>query len=272
MSPRVVERSLSMEVMTQGNMKTVFKRTSVLKDCPTHYCPGCGHGIAHRLVAEVIDELGIRDRTIGIAPVGCAVLMYNYLDVDMIEVAHGRAPAVATGMKRTNPDKIVFSYQGDGDLAAIGTAEIIHAAHRGRAAHGDLHQQRGLRHDRRPDGPHHDAGPGHRDDAPGPPSQRPGLSAADLRDDGPAAGGDVRGTMRPEQRAPHPQTKAAIKHAFELQIEGAKGLSLVEVLSPCPTYWRMSPSDAMKWIEEPHEQGLPHRPAERMKRLMIVDV
>ena len=110
--------------------KTIFKRTSVLKDCPTHYCPGCGHGIAHRLVAEVIDELGIRGSTIGIAPVGCAVLAYNYLDLDMVEVAHGRAPAVATGMKRCNPDKIIFSYQGDGDLAAIGTGEIIHAAHR----------------------------------------------------------------------------------------------------------------------------------------------
>ena len=111
-------------------MQTVFKRTPTLKDCPTHYCPGCGHGIAHRLVSEVIDELGIHGRTIGIAPVGCAVLAYDYFDVDMVEVAHGKAPAVATGMKRTNPDKIIFSYQGDGDLAAIGTAEIIHAAHR----------------------------------------------------------------------------------------------------------------------------------------------
>ena len=112
-------------------MKTIFKRTDTLKDYPTHYCPGCGHGIVHRLLAEVIDELEIRGRTIGIAPVGCAVLAYDYLDVDMIEVPHGRAPAVATGMKRTNPDKIIFSYQGDGDLAAIGTNEIIHAVHRG---------------------------------------------------------------------------------------------------------------------------------------------
>ena len=112
-------------------VKTVFKRTPTLKDYPTHYCPGCGHGIAHRLVAEVIDELDIRGRTIGIAPVGCAVLAYDYLDVDMVEVAHGRAPAVATGMKRTNPDKIIFSYQGDGDLASIGAGEILHAAHRG---------------------------------------------------------------------------------------------------------------------------------------------
>ena len=112
-------------------MKTVFKRTSILKDCKTHYCPGCGHGIAHRLIAEIIDELDIRDRTIGIAPVGCAVLAYGYLDIDMVEVAHGRPPAVATGMKRTNPDKIIFSYQGDGDLASIGAAEILHAGHRG---------------------------------------------------------------------------------------------------------------------------------------------
>ncbi len=112
-------------------MKTVFKRTPTLKDCPTHYCPGCGHGIAHRLIAEIIDELDIRDRTIGIAPVGCAVLAYDYFDIDMVEVAHGRPPAVATGMKRTNPDKIIFSYQGDGDLASIGAAEILHAGHRG---------------------------------------------------------------------------------------------------------------------------------------------
>ena len=111
-------------------MKTLFKRPESLTLATTHYCPGCTHGIIHRLVAEVIDELGLRERTVGVAPVGCAVLAYNYLDVDMIEVPHGRAPAVATGMKRCNPDKIIFSYQGDGDLAAIGTAEIIHAAHR----------------------------------------------------------------------------------------------------------------------------------------------
>ena len=108
-------------------MKTVFSRTASSKDCTTHYCPGCGHGIVHRLVAETIDELGIRDRTIGIAPVGCAVLAYDYLDVDMVEVAHGRAPAVATGMKRFKPNNIVFSYQGDGDLASIRSAELADA-------------------------------------------------------------------------------------------------------------------------------------------------
>jgi 2-oxoglutarate ferredoxin oxidoreductase subunit beta len=231
-------------------MKTVFKRTSVLKDCPTHYCPGCGHGIAHRLVAEVIDELGIRDRAIGIAPVGCAVLMYNYLDVDMIEVAHGRAPAVATGMKRTNPDKIIFSYQGDGDLAAIGTAEIIHAAHRAEqltvvfinnAVFGMTGGQMA---------PTTMLGQvtattplGRQSDGQGFPLQISEILALL-----PGAIYVERCALSSVSRIQ--QTKAAIKHAFELQIQGAKGLSLVEVLSPCPTYWRMSPSDAMKWIEE----------------------
>ena len=112
-------------------MATIFKRTSVLTDVPFHYCPGCGHGIVHRMVAEVIEELGIRNKTAGVAPVGCAVFAYNYFDVDMYEAAHGRAPAVATGYKRVHPENIVFTYQGDGDLASIGTAEIVQAAHRG---------------------------------------------------------------------------------------------------------------------------------------------
>ncbi len=236
--------------MTQGAMKTVFKRTSVLKDCPTHYCPGCGHGIAHRLVAEVIDELGIQDRTIGIAPVGCAVLMYNYLDVDMIEVAHGRAPAVATGMKRTNPDKIIFSYQGDGDLAAIGTAEIIHAAHRGEqltvvfinnAVFGMTGGQMA---------PTTMLGQVTATTPLGRQSNGQGfpLQISEIMALLPGAVYVERCALSSVSRIQ--QTKAAIKHAFELQIQGANGLSLVEVLSPCPTYWRMSPSDAMKWIED----------------------
>jgi len=238
-------------------MKAVHKRTPVLKDCPTHYCPGCGHGIAHRILAEVIDELGIQGRTIGIAPVGCAVLAYNYLDVDMIEVAHGRAPAVATGMKRTNPDSIIFSYQGDGDLAAIGTAEILHAAHRAEpltvifinnAVFGMTGGQMA-------------------------PTTTLGQVTATT-----PAGRQARGEGYPLQvseilallpgtvyvercalsgTAPIKRAKAAIKHAFELQMDGAPGLSLVEVLSPCPTYWRMSPSDAMKWIEEEMSQVFP---------------
>jgi 2-oxoglutarate ferredoxin oxidoreductase subunit beta len=230
-------------------MKTVFKRTPTLKDCPTHYCPGCGHGIAHRLIAEIIDELDIRDRTIGIAPVGCAVLAYDYFDIDMVEVAHGRPPAVATGMKRTNPDKIIFSYQGDGDLASIGAAEILHAGHRGEqitvifinnAVYGMTGGQMA------------------------PTTMLDQVTATTPRGRTAAEQGyplqvselmaTLPGTIYIERCALSNvalirKTKKAIKHAFELQVEGAEGLSLVEVLSPCPTYWRMSPVKAMEWIE-----------------------
>ncbi|MBN2457347.1 MAG: 2-oxoglutarate oxidoreductase [Sedimentisphaerales bacterium] len=231
-------------------MKTVFDRTPTLKDCPTHYCPGCGHGIAHRLVAETIDELDIRGRTIGIAPVGCAVLAYNYLDVDMIEVAHGRAPAVATGMKRTNPDKIIFSYQGDGDLAAIGTAEIIHAAHRAEqitvifinnAVFGMTGGQMapttilGQVTTTTPLG--RDAG-----------SQGYPLQISELLAILPGAIYVERCSLH--NPAQIRNAKKAIKHGFELQVDNAKGLSLVEILSPCPTAWRMSPVEATQWIEE----------------------
>ncbi|MCC6347197.1 MAG: 2-oxoglutarate oxidoreductase, partial [Nitrospirales bacterium] len=112
-------------------MRKVFSRPLSLKKIPFRFCPGCGHSLIHRMIAEVVDSLGIRERTIGIAPVGCAVFAYDYFNFDILEVAHGRPPAAATGMKRVLPDRIVFSYQGDGDLAAIGTAEIIHAANRG---------------------------------------------------------------------------------------------------------------------------------------------
>jgi len=231
------------------NMETVFKRTPTLKDCPTHYCPGCGHGIAHRLVAESIDELGIRERTIGIAPVGCAVLLYDYIDVDCVEVAHGRAPAVATGMKRTNPDLIVFSYQGDGDLASIGAAEILHAGHRGdqltvvfinNAVYGMTGGQMApttMLNQVTATSPN-----GRSAAEQGYPLQvseimalLPGVIYVERTAlDGPSG---VR------------STKKAIKHAFELQVEGAAGLAMVEVLSPCPTYWRMSPAKAMEWIK-----------------------
>jgi len=230
-------------------MKTVFKRTPTLKDCPTHYCPGCGHGIAHRLIAEIIDELDIRDRTIGIAPVGCAVLAYDYLDVDMVEVAHGRPPAVATGMKRTNPDKIIFSYQGDGDLASIGAAEILHAGHRGEqitvifinnAVYGMTGGQMA---------PTTMLGQVTATTPKGRTAAEQGypLQVSELL-------ATLPGTIYIERCALSNvaqvrKTKKAIKHAFELQLEGAEGMSLVEVLSPCPTYWRMSPAKAMEWIE-----------------------
>ena len=231
-------------------VKTVFKRTPILKDCPTHYCPGCGHGIIHRLIAEVIDELDIRGRTIGIAPVGCAVLAYNYLDVDMVEVAHGRAPAVATGMKRTNPDKIIFSYQGDGDLASIGMAEIIHAAHRGEqitvifinnAVFGMTGGQMA---------PTTVLG---QVTATTPKGRKPvgegyPLQVSELLALLPGAIYVERCSVyNPAQVR---KAKKAIKHAFELQAGGTEGLSLVELLSPCPTYWRMTPVKAMEWIEK----------------------
>ncbi len=231
-------------------MKTVFKRTPTYKDCPTHYCPGCGHGIAHRLIAETIDELDIRDRTIGIAPVGCAVLEYDYIDVDMIEVAHGRAPAVATGMKRTNPDKIIFSYQGDGDLASIGAGEILHAGHRGEqitvifinnAVYGMTGGQMApttMINQVTATTPKGRKIAGH-----GYPLQVSELLAV------------LPGTIYIERCALSgpagvQKTKKAVKHAFELQLGGAEGMSLVEILSPCPTYWRMSPADAMEWIKK----------------------
>ena len=230
-------------------MKTVFKRTPTLKDCQTHYCPGCGHGIAHRLIAEIIDELDIRDRTIGIAPVGCAVLAYDYFDIDMVEVAHGRPPAVATGMKRTNPDKIIFSYQGDGDLASIGAAEILHAGHRGEqitvifinnAVYGMTGGQ--MAPTTMLDQVTATTPKGRIATEQGYPLQVSELLAT------------LPGTIYIERCALNNvanvrKTKKAIKHAFELQVEGAEGMALVEVLSPCPTYWRMSPPKAMEWIE-----------------------
>ncbi|UCF15097.1 MAG: 2-oxoglutarate oxidoreductase [Phycisphaerales bacterium] len=230
-------------------MKTIFKRTPTLKDCTTHYCPGCGHGIAHRLVAEVIDELGIHDRTIGIAPVGCSVLAYDYLDVDMVEVAHGRPPAVATGMKRTNPDKIIFSYQGDGDLASIGAAEILHAGHRGEqitvvfinnAVYGMTGGQ--MAPTTMLDQVTATTPSGRTSADQGYPLQVSELLAT------------LPGTIYIERCSLHDpanirKSKKALMHAFELQVEGAQGMSLVEILSPCPVYWRMPPAKAMEWIE-----------------------
>jgi 2-oxoglutarate ferredoxin oxidoreductase subunit beta len=231
-------------------MRTVFSRTPTLKDCPTHYCPGCGHGIAHRLIAETIDELGIHDRTIGIAPVGCSVLAYDYIDVDMVEVAHGRAPAVATGMKRTNPDKVIFSYQGDGDLAAIGTGEIIHAAHRGEQitvifinnavfgmTGGQMAPTTVLGQVTATTQQGRDAA-----------DQGYPLQISELLAVLPGAVYVERCALSSVPQIRY--TKKAIKHAFELQVNGTEGLSLVEVLSPCPTYWRMPPAKAMEWIEK----------------------
>jgi 2-oxoglutarate ferredoxin oxidoreductase subunit beta len=227
--------------------KKVFARSSVLTPAITHYCPGCGHGIVHRLVAEIIEHYGIRGRTVGVAPVGCAVMAYRYIDIDMIEAAHGRAPAVATGVKRARPELAVFAYQGDGDLAAIGTAEIIHAANRGEnitvifvnnAVYGMTGGQMapttvlGQKTATTPTGraAQNDGGP---------------IRVCEMLStlDGPSY--IARVTI--DKPAAVRKAKQAITTAFGRQLEG-KGFSLVEVLSPCPTYWRLPPAEAMAAI------------------------
>ena len=230
-------------------MKKVFGRPEALTDVPTHYCPGCTHGIIHRLIAEVIDELGVREKTIGISPVGCAVLAYDYFNCDFVEASHGRAPAVATGIKRTLPDSVVFSYQGDGDLASIGAAEIVHAATRGEkitvifvnnAIYGMTGGQMA-------------------------PTTLPGqrTTTSPRGRDVESAGHPIRVAellsslsgvayiSRVSATSPANVTKAkrAVRKAFETQIQG-KGFSLVEFLSTCPINWGMSPLEAMKWIDE----------------------
>ena len=244
-------------------MAVIFERTPVLTDVPFHYCPGCGHGIVHRMVAEVIDELGIREKTAGVAPVGCAVFAYNYFDVDMYEAAHGRAPAVATGFKRVHPDKYIFTYQGDGDLASIGAAEIVHAAHRGEkittifinnAIYGMTGGQMA-------------------------PTSLVGqkTTTSPLGRDKDHCGEPIRiaemlstinGSAFIARTALNStpnliKTKAAIKKAFETQIAG-KGFSLVEVLSPCPTNWGKSPAEAMDWI---NDAMIPYYPLGIMKEV-----
>ena len=228
---------------------TVFEKPKSLTDAQLHYCPGCTHGIIHRLVAEVIDELGIEGKTIGIAPVGCSVFAYNYFTCDMIEAAHGRAPAVATGVKRSNPDNIVFTYQGDGDLAAIGTAETVHSAARGEnitiifvnnAIYGMTGGQ--MAPTTLP-GQVTQTSPYGRD----PKSVGLPVKVCELLQ-------NVDGATYLERVAVNnvknvKNAKKAIKKAFMNQIEG-KGFSLVEVLSTCPTNWGLKPDKALEWLEE----------------------
>ena len=230
-------------------MEKIFSHPKSLRNISTHYCAGCGHGIAHRLIAEIVDELGIRERTIGVAPVGCAVIAYDYWDFDCSEAAHGRALAVATGIKRVRPGNIVFTYQGDGDLAAIGTSETIHAANRGEnvtvifinnAVYGMTGGQMA-------------------------PTTLLGQKTAttplgrEIKFHGwplrisemlallPA----VKYIERVSLHSPQETIKAkqAMKTAFQNQIDNI-GFSLVEILSPCPTYWDMPPKKALDWIKE----------------------
>ena len=230
-------------------MAVVFEKPKALTDAVLHYCPGCTHGIIHRLVAEVMDELDITGRTIGVAPVGCSVMAYNYFNCDMVQAAHGRAPAVATGVKRADKDKIVFTYQGDGDLAAIGTAETVHSAARGEnitvifvnnAIYGMTGGQMA-------------------------PTTLPGqvTQTSPYGRDVETVGypvkvcellSNVDGATYLERVAVNnvkniKAAKAAIKKAFQNQVEG-KGFSLIEVLSTCPTNWGMTPENALKWLEE----------------------
>lgn len=230
-------------------MKQIFFKPKSLKNVPFRYCPGCGHSIAHRLIAEVIDQFNIREKTIGIAPVGCAVFAYDYFDIDILEIPHGRPPAAATGMKRACPDKIIFAYQGDGDLAAIGTAEIIHAANRGEnitiffinnANYGMTGGQmapttlKGQKTTTTPLG------------------RNPNLAGYPIHVSELLAVLEgtafiARGSLDSYKNIVI--TKKYIEKAFKYQIEN-KGFSFVEMLSPCPTDWGMSPEEAIKWLRE----------------------
>jgi 2-oxoglutarate ferredoxin oxidoreductase subunit beta len=231
------------------SMAVVFKKPHALKDVPLHYCPGCTHGIVHRLIAEVIDELGIEGKTVGVSPVGCTYNNYEYFNCDMVQAAHGRAPAVATGIKRVNPDNVVFAYQGDGDLAAIGTAEIVHAATRGEkistifvnnAIYGMTSGQMA---------PTSLIGQvttttpfGRKPEIHGYPVKVCELLST------------LQGAVYVERVSLHDiknilNAKRAIKKAFQVQMAG-KGFSIVEVLSSCPTNWGINPAEALKWIEE----------------------
>ncbi|MGI6269646.1 MAG: thiamine pyrophosphate-dependent enzyme [Candidatus Howiella sp.] len=230
-------------------MAVVFDRPKSLVDRPTHYCPGCGHGIVHRLVAEVMDELGIEGNAVGVAPVGCAVMAYDYFGCDMIEAPHGRAPAVATGIKRARPENIVFTYQGDGDLAAIGTAETVHSATRGEnitvifinnAIYGMTGGQMA-------------------------PTTLPGqvTQTTPYGRDVSYSGNPVRvcemlstldGVALAQRvtvdTVPHVrQAKEAIRKGFQNQID-KKGFSIIEVVSTCPTNWGLSPVDAFQWLRD----------------------
>lgn len=236
-------------MVTISNAQVVYSRPEALADVSTHYCPGCTHGVAHRLIAEVLDEMDLQGKTIGVAPVGCSVFAYNYFDCDFVEAAHGRAPAMATGIKRVLPEQIVFTYQGDGDMASIGMAEIVHAAGRGEnitvifinnAIYGMTGGQMA-------------------------PTTLPGqkTSSSPTGRDVEQAGFPLRmaevlatldGTGYVVRRSLHDpknirMSKKAIRTAFEVQRRGL-GFSMVELLSTCPTNWGYSPQQSLQWLEE----------------------
>ncbi len=230
-------------------MGKAFTRPRALSEQYTHYCPGCTHGIIHRLIAEVIDELGIRGRTVGIAPVGCAVLAYNYFTFDFQEAAHGRAPAMATGIKRVRPDLMVFTYQGDGDLASIGMGEIVHAANRGEKfttifVNNTVYGMTGgqMAPTTMPGQRTTTSPSGRNVDEVGMP-----LKVAELLATLDTPGYIERVTViKPRYIV---RAKKAIKKAFTYQLHG-RCFGLVEVVSTCPTNWGLTPLEAVKWTEE----------------------
>jgi 2-oxoglutarate ferredoxin oxidoreductase subunit beta len=238
-----------MATMIAESERLVYERPQALVDVHTHYCPGCTHGTAHRITAEVLDEMQLRERAILVASVGCSVFAYNYIDVDSCEAAHGRAPAMATGIKRVNPDNFVFTYQGDGDLASIGMAEIVHAAVRGEqittlfinnAIYGMTGGQMA------PTsllGQKTTSSPFGRD------VKKTGypLRMAELLAGLPGTAYSVRRSLHDAKHII--QAKKAIRVAFEAQLKGL-GFSIVELLSSCPTNWGMTPAEALKWVEQ----------------------
>ena len=230
-------------------MASGFKKTGMLTDVSMHYCPGCTHGIAHRIVAECIEELGLQDKAVGVAPVGCAVFIYNYLKCDMYQASHGRAPAVATGAKRVHPENLVFTYQGDGDLAAIGTAEIVHAAARGEnitaifinnAIYGMTSGQMApttLVDQVTTTSPY-----GRNRETQGYPVRMSEMLA------------QLEGAYYIERVSLHDmpsviKAKKAVKKAFRYQMEG-KGFTMIEMLSTCPSNWGMAPVEAIAWLKD----------------------
>jgi len=243
----MIEATGMKEIIKPENL--VYRKTNIMTDNILSYCPGCGHGTAHRILAEIIDELGLQSETIGVSPVGCSVLLYNYLDVDIQEAAHGRAPAVATAIKRLLPDKFVFTYQGDGDLAAIGTAETIHACNRGENIliifiNNGIYGMTG--------------------------GQMAPTTLAGMKSTTSPFGRDVKtmgnplkmtdivatlaGTYYVTRQSVHTpanvkKTKKAIRKAVQYQ-KLDKGTCFIEIVSNCPSGWRMTPTQSNKWMEE----------------------
>jgi 2-oxoglutarate ferredoxin oxidoreductase subunit beta len=236
-----------MPTPTTEPRRVVYARPAMLTDTSTHYCPGCGHGIVHRLVAELLDEMHLGPRTIGVASVGCSVFAYDYLPVDFVESPHGRAPAVATGVRRVRPDAFVFTYQGDGDLAAIGTAEIVHAAARGErfsvvfVNNGIYGMTGGQMAPTSLLGQRTTSSPTGRD------ARLDGypLPITEMLALVPGVAYAARGSIADPQWIG--RTKAMLRRAFEVQIAG-DGLSIVEILSTCPVGWGMTPTQAMEHV------------------------